>query len=476
MGFNPAQIYKTQLEIVTEMLDNLTNIIPDAYTGDDGQYSLLFNIIAGQVENLLLANQLLLDDMFIQTASSGALQRHGDEEGLSIKAGVKATGELTFIGDGGTYVPIGTEVSTNPNLSTLLYYITTEDGTIPNPGIPDAPTAAVGAATGMTGAYDYSVSFVTAAGETTSSAFSSLVNVTNQKINLTAIPLGGTGTTSRKIYRRKAGVLQGRVTTVSDNTTTVYTDSTADGSVTVADLPAASTANRILLDAVAEEVGSIYNVATGSITQLTDAPSGLTTVSNATDFGSSALGYTSGEDQEDIAAYRARLLLFKQAPKTGSKLDLENWAREINGVDSATAFPNYNGTTPQAGHTTVRIAALNGAVPSASIVTQVQAFLDSFELANLQVHVTTFTPKTVNASVTVTLASGYILGDVSASVQTVIKDYINSVPPNGSVYQAGIYDAVFGKVTGVLTLVVNSPADTTTLTTEKAVAGTVTVA
>lgn len=457
------------------MITTLVALISDAYTGDDGQWVLLFNILAGQVESLLLANQLLLDDMFIQTSSSSALQRHGTEEGLSIKTGTIATGELTFTGDGGTYVPIGAESSTNPNNATLLYYTTTEDGTIPNPGVATPPTAAQGSATGLTGAYDYAVSFVTADGETLASIYSNLVNVTNFKINLTSIPLGGTGTTSRRIYRRKAGVYQGLVATIADNTTTTYTDSVADGSITSRDLPLTDTTNQITLGSEAEAVGIAYNVGVGAVTQLTDAPSGITSVTNETSFGDSNLGYTVGEDIEDIDVYRSRLLSYKQSPQTGSPRDLENWAKEVNGVDSATAFTNYNLSIPQNGHVTIRIAGPSGAVPSVDVVNLVQATLDDMVLANVIVHVATFTPVTINVTVTLTMDTGYIVADATEATQTAITNYINSLAPAATVYSAGISDAVFGNVAGVLTLVVNSPGNTTTTNTQKAVAGTITV-
>lgn len=56
----------------------------------------------------------------------------------------------------------------------------------------------------------------------------------NGKIELTNIPLGLTTCTARKIYRSKVGEAwyKGRLlTTLSDNTTTVYTDNTADSSL-----------------------------------------------------------------------------------------------------------------------------------------------------------------------------------------------------------------------------------------------------
>jgi len=54
----------------------------------------------------------------------------------------------------------------------------------------------------------------------------------NKKIELTEIPLGPAGTANRKIYRTEGdGSTYKLLTTIADNTTTVYTDSTADASL-----------------------------------------------------------------------------------------------------------------------------------------------------------------------------------------------------------------------------------------------------
>lgn len=107
-----------------------------------------------------------------------------------------------------------------------------------------APTASVGAATGLTGAYRYLVTFVTAAGETEAGVASNSITLANQKGNLTGIPISPCqSVTARKVYRTPAGgTTYGLVTTISDNVTTAYTgDALADGSLGVAP-PAASAA------------------------------------------------------------------------------------------------------------------------------------------------------------------------------------------------------------------------------------------
>ena len=85
------------------------------------------------------------------------------------------------------------------------------------------------------GAYKYKVTFVDAGGETTVGAVSNTITVTDYTtsyINLSAIPIGPYGTTSRKIYRTEAGGSTYKLlTTIADNTTTTYTDLTPDASL-----------------------------------------------------------------------------------------------------------------------------------------------------------------------------------------------------------------------------------------------------
>lgn len=102
--------------------------------------------------------------------------------------------------------------------------------------VPDAPTVALagaGAGNVDNGLHRYRVTFVTADGETDGGAISASVTVANKtvdgKVALSAIPLGGGAVTARKLYRTAAaGSDYFLVTTIADNTTTAYTDSTTD--------------------------------------------------------------------------------------------------------------------------------------------------------------------------------------------------------------------------------------------------------
>lgn len=115
------------------------------------------------------------------------------------------------------------------------------------PGACTGALAGAGAGNVDDGTHSYKITFLNIHGETEGGASSNVVTVadkaTDGKISLTAIPTGPTGITSRKIYRTVAGDTGNHklVATLSDNTTTTYTDNTADAGLG-ADVPTTNTA------------------------------------------------------------------------------------------------------------------------------------------------------------------------------------------------------------------------------------------
>ncbi len=97
-----------------------------------------------------------------------------------------------------------------------------------------APTTAAGATGTLSGGYQYAVTFLTGYGETDFSPLSPVLSVTSKQVNLTAIPVSSDpAVTKRRIYRTSgtvAGVFY-LVSTIADNSTTTYTDTTADSAL-----------------------------------------------------------------------------------------------------------------------------------------------------------------------------------------------------------------------------------------------------
>lgn len=119
---------------------------------------------------------------------------------------------------------------------------------------PGALTVALGSGAGNVdnGVHRYVVTFVTSDGETQAGDVSSSVTVAdktvNGKVSLSAIPVGGSIVTSRKIYRTAAGgSTYLLLTTIADNTTTTYADNTADSSLG-AEAPSTNTTGDQLLN------------------------------------------------------------------------------------------------------------------------------------------------------------------------------------------------------------------------------------
>src|SRR5262245_26564680 len=191
MPANAEVVYKDRDAIVAELVAGLQARFPDANLTPDTVFRIWIEVMASTVEGLFLAWQLLHDDMFIQTANGVALLRYGEMFGRPLKAGTSATGSVLFAGQGGTIIPLTTQVAA-PNIAEeALTYSVTVGGTIPNPGLPTAPTVAdAGAGSLAAGTYQYAVSFLTVAGETLPGAASAAQTIAvNHNINVTNIPL-----------------------------------------------------------------------------------------------------------------------------------------------------------------------------------------------------------------------------------------------------------------------------------------------
>ena len=180
MPISMNSIFRTREDILASMLSQLVGAIPDVYTGEDGVIRIIFDIESGQFESLYLSLQLLLEDMFVSTASYTALARHGEQYGLPMQTGTNAQGTLMFSGEGGTFIPLGTLVTYDPGSGVEpVSFSTMADATIPNTGVPQPPgVAGVNGGGNMTGGYEYVVTFLTAQGESLPSQESQIVVVT----------------------------------------------------------------------------------------------------------------------------------------------------------------------------------------------------------------------------------------------------------------------------------------------------------
>ncbi len=111
--------------------------------------------------------------------------------------------------------------------------------------------AAYGGAGVDIGGHSYITTFVDAYGETdadlSQAASVTVSSATNDQVNISNIPLGKWGTTARRIYRTKVGgsatdpAAYFLLTTINDNTTTTYSDTTPDASLSSTTVPTVNT-------------------------------------------------------------------------------------------------------------------------------------------------------------------------------------------------------------------------------------------
>src|SRR6266567_3056666 len=107
-----------------------------------------------------------------------------------------------------------------------------------DPSVVPGGTLAVSTNLGI-GIYKYVYTWVSTDGESLQSpTFTITTTSGNQAVNLTGIAVGTVGTTARKVYRTAVGgAVFKLLTTINDNTTTTFADTTVDGSLGASNPP-----------------------------------------------------------------------------------------------------------------------------------------------------------------------------------------------------------------------------------------------
>jgi uncharacterized phage protein gp47/JayE len=176
---------------------------------------------------------------------------------------------------------------------------------------------------------------------------------------------------------------------------------TADGLQFVTTETATIANGTASVTASAAEVGEVYNVPAGTITQQIISISGLSTVTNTAAIG--------GTDPESDASLVARLYNYLQKPaSSGNIYHYEQWALEVDGVGAVKVVPLWNGP----GTVKVIIAGPDKGPVDAAVV------------ANCAEHIESCRP--IGATVTVVSAQSLPI-DVSATVElesTTTKDIV----------------------------------------------------
>jgi len=156
------------------------------------------------------------------------------------------------------------------------------------------------------GTHSYKVTYVNSTGETSLGVISNAVTVdaSNKKVDLSAIPISTSGgVTARNIYRTKAGGGDYFIlTTINDNTTTIYTDNIADASLSggIANFKENDSFGKIIIDDIESLSLGPDNTFIGQSSGLQNttgyvnvAAGNLTLYFNTTGYSNTAIGYQS---------------------------------------------------------------------------------------------------------------------------------------------------------------------------------------
>jgi len=395
------------------------------------------------------------------------------EIGLARLSTTTATGVVTFVGDRGTFIPSGTLVSNTPQVvdDELYQFQTSVDEEIGMSAPFVAPTTVAGgtgtiiAGTGLAlEPLQYAVSFVGRGGETEIGPASEDLSVNNKVVLLTDIPVGPAGTTSRKIWRmdNTDGTFY-LLTTLADNTTTVFTDTT-DALLTTAEAPVINSTDQVDIDCESLNGGVDNNLGASEVDQLVDSIDGVSSALNANPF-------TGGTDDETDDEYQARLLFALSSDAgQGNKADYIRWSRTIDGVENATVISQWDGDNTVK---VVLVGADNTAVSSA-VVGEVQTLLDpdsdgsgdGYAPIGAKVTVVSVDQVSISVSGTIVHESQYSLDGADGTSATrdeivnAINAYLRALPAGGDVIWAEVLARVVtvDGVADVSSFLINSGA------------------
>ncbi len=102
----------------------------------------LLEAVALAIEEVWFFADRTYHSLFVVTATGEDLDLRARELGITRKPAQKATGFVRFTGQQGTMIPQGTVVSTDPNASEVVEFVTTQDATIGASGTVDVPIEA----------------------------------------------------------------------------------------------------------------------------------------------------------------------------------------------------------------------------------------------------------------------------------------------------------------------------------------------
>lgn len=218
-----------------------------------------------------------------------------------------------------------------------------------------------------------------------------------------------------------------------------------------------------------DQPGSIGNCPVGSINIFPISLPGLTTVTNTAEFNN---GYDGETDEELRQRYFDKV---RTPPTSGNKYHYRNWTMEVTGVGDAVVKPLANGPG------TVKIIIIDsnktGAEPE--LIAAVVEHIEEVRPIGAAVTVVSATEVPINVTATITLATGYTLEQVKATIENNLTEYLKTAAFAESYVSYAKIGSTILSSDGVLdysNLLVNGATANIPVTDEQvAVIGTVTV-
>lgn len=169
------------------------------------------------------------------------------------------------------------------------------------------------------------------------------------------------------------------------------------------------------VQAEAEKVGALYNVAAGTVTKIITLVAGVSAVTNSA-------AATGGADMESIETLKAKWKKrFQSLPGSGNEAFYEVLAEEIPGVASAKAQGCWNG----AGTVRVILRGEHNSVVDSGVTDAVSAYIEENKPFDATVTVVSVEAVTIGIEATVTLEDGILLADIKNEFESKVSDYFS---------------------------------------------------
>lgn len=166
----------------------------------------------------------------------------------------------------------------------------------------------------------------------------------------------------------------------------------------------------------ASEIGTKYNVAAETITEIPIAMTGISSCINNSELAD-------GTDVETDDALLARTLLKIQTPSTsGNSSHYKEWSLEVDGIGDAKVTPLWNGP----GTVKVLIVTSDKKAPSGTLVDAVVSNIEDKRPIGASVSVVAPTEININVDASIAIGPTYSQSDILSKYTLKFKEYIKS--------------------------------------------------